>query len=76
MAQEPRASMWSLFQGYSPSPSCPIYLSKTPNCGLNDPFQTHIEIAILPLSVLSGKTFKSYLGEKHSSFMNGLMDFL
>lgn len=76
MAQEPRASMRSLLQEYSPSPSCPNYLSKTPNCGLNDPFQAHIEIAILPVSVLNGKTFKSYLGKKHSSFMNGLMDFL
>lgn len=75
MAQEPMA-MQSLLQGYSPSPSCPNYLSKTPNCGLNDPFQAHIEIAILPVSVLNGKTFKSYLGKKHSSFMNGLMDFL
>ena len=57
-------------QGDSPSPSCPNYLK----LWFNDPFQTCI--AILPVSVLHGKTFKSYLGKKHSRFTNGLMDFL
>lgn len=64
--------MVPFYKGTVPHPHALI----TSNCGLNDPFLTYIEIAILPVSVLHGKTFKSYLGKKHSKFMNGLMDFL
>lgn len=51
--------MWSLLQEDNLSPSCPNYLSKTPNYGLNDPFQAHTENAILSVFVLNGKPLKS-----------------